>query len=137
MTYVVEPNSLVRPFENAVFPFAVLIDVPLALFRFITFFRDAFNLHHVRSPVSKYPYLHIFDCICQCKPSFMHIYSAFKRAFNLNINPATRKTKGYLNICAGARDVAKRIKILKMHKNTKKLFSKQYCSGTITRNDFL
>lgn len=137
MIHVVELNSLVRPFENAVFPFAVLIDVPLVLFRFITFFRDAFNLHHVRSPDSKYPYLHIFDCICRCKPSFMHIYSAFKRAFNLSINPATRKTKGYLHICAGAQDVAKRIKILKMHKNAQKPFSKQYCSGAINRTDFL
>lgn len=137
MTYVVEPNALVRPFENAVFPFAVLIDVPLALFRFIIFFRDAFNLHHVRSPDSKYPYLHIFDCVCRCEPSYMHIYSAFKRVFNLSINPAIRKTKGYLHICAGAQDVAKRIKILKMHKNTKEPFSKQYCSGTINRTDFL
>lgn len=52
----------------------------------------------------------------------MHIYSAFKRFFNLGIRPATRKTTGYLHICAGAQDVAKRIKILKMHKNTKNLF---------------
>lgn len=106
MTYVVEANSLVRPFENTVFPFAGLIDVPLVLFRFITFFRDAFNLHHAGSPDSKYPYLHIFDCICRYKPSFMHIYSAFKRAFNLSINPATRKTKGHpcvLRVCTGGR----------------------------------